>query len=102
MSALRTRVVSSTYPRQRGHRAWMDLRGVAKSAHFAMVAAGACAAAALIALPAAAGAGDDASLLPGDVRVWELNHPAGVTPTLLPGDVRVWELNHPAGGTPTL
>ena len=70
------------------------------STHFTMVATVACAAATLIALPAPAGAADDASLLPGDVRVWELNHPAGVTPTLLPGDVRVWELNHPAGVTP--
>jgi hypothetical protein len=65
-----------------------------------MVATVACAAAALIAIPAPAGAADNSPLLPGDVRVWELNNPAGVTPALLPGDVRVWELNHPAGVTP--
>ena len=72
------------------------------STRITRVATAACAAAALIALPTPAGAADNDSLLPGDVRVWELNHPAGVTPTLLPGDVRVWELNHPTGVTPTL
>ena len=30
----------------------------------------------------------DGTLLPGDVRVWELNHPAGATSALLPGDLR--------------
>jgi hypothetical protein len=35
----------------------------------------------------------DATLLPGDVRVWELNHPAGATPALLPGDLRHRERN---------
>jgi hypothetical protein len=30
----------------------------------------------------------DATLLPGDVRVWDLNHPAGATSALLPGDLR--------------
>ena len=80
MSALRTRVISSTSHRQRGHRARMDPQEVATSTHFTRVATVACAAAALIALPAPAGAEDDAAPLPGDVRVWELNHPAGVTP----------------------
>jgi len=28
------------------------------------------------------------TLLPGDIRVWELNHPAGATSALLPGDLR--------------
>jgi hypothetical protein len=36
------------------------------------------------------------TLLPGDVRVWELNHPAGATPALLPGDLRHRERGGPA------
>jgi hypothetical protein len=35
----------------------------------------------------------DGTLLPGDVRVWELNHPTGATPALLPGDLRHRERN---------
>jgi hypothetical protein len=37
----------------------------------------------------------DGTLLPGDVRVWELNHPAGVTPAPLPGDLRLRERGGP-------
>ena len=63
----------------------------------------ACAAATLIALPTAwAAAPDGSAPLPGGVRVWELNHPEGITSGLLPGDVRVWELNHPEGITTAL
>jgi hypothetical protein len=99
MFARRTRVINSTSHPQQFHRTQMAPTGVARSIHFTLAATAALTAAALSALPASADAADDASLLPGDVRVWELNHPAGVAPTLLPGDVRVWELNHPAGVT---
>ena len=45
----------------------------------------ACAAATLIALPAAwAAAPDGSAPLPGGVRVWELNHPEGITTALRP------------------
>ncbi len=37
------------------------------------------------------------TLLPGDVRVWELNHPAGATSALLPGDLRHRERGDAAG-----
>ena len=36
------------------------------------------------------------TLLPGDVRVWELNHPAGATSAPLPGDLRYRERGGPA------
>ena len=56
----------------------------------------ACAAVALIALStASAEAPDGSAPLPGDVRVWELNHPAAA-PALLPGDLRGHEQRLPA------
>lgn len=73
------------------------------STHTSTVAATfACAAVALIALPNASAESPDGSrLLPGDVRVWELNHPAEAAPAVLPGDLRAQEQRIPAEAAPS-
>ena len=61
----------------------------------------ACAAVALIGLStASAEASDGSAPLPGDVRVWELNHPAAAG-ALLPGDLRAREQRSPAELAPS-